>query len=86
MKGYYKDKAPYPLPQGRILPAASTDEAVKGGVYFYGSLNQCPKHGRGKWLPCNYDYLDQPRLEAVCGAGIISIVQATGIVAGPKSN
>ena len=32
MKGYHKDKAPYPLPQGRILPASSTDESVKGAI------------------------------------------------------
>ena len=66
MRGYRTETAryPYPLPPGRILPAQNPDEAVRGGVYFYGSLNQCPKEGRGKWIPCNYADMSQ-RLHAV---------------------
>jgi len=84
MKGYHSEKALYPLPQGRVLPAAMTDEAVRGGVYFYGSLNQCPKAGRGKWLPSNHEVMSE-RMQSICSAGIVSIVEATNIVAGPKS-
>ena len=75
MKGYDNANANYPLPPGRILPASATDEAVKGGVYFYGSLNMCPQEGGRKWRPYNVRKINR-ELHSVCSAELISIVQA----------
>ena len=38
-------ESPYSLKPGQLLPAQYTDEGVKGGVYFYGSLFACPPVG-----------------------------------------
>ena len=35
----------YGLKPGQLLPARHTDEAVKGGINFYGSLSSCRKSG-----------------------------------------
>ena len=34
-------KAKYELPLGRLLSAKSSDESVRGGVHFYGALENC---------------------------------------------
>ena len=51
-------ESPHGLQPGQFLPAFHTDEAVKGGLYFYGSLNACPLSGPGKWKPCNLETLN----------------------------
>ena len=65
-----------------MAPAANTDEVVRGGVYFYGSLTMCPNSGQGPWAPYNVEQLS-PRLQTVCSHGVISIVRAVGVHAGP---
>ena len=44
MHGAYHD-LPYGLKPGQLLPARHTDEAVKSGINFYGSLSSCRKSG-----------------------------------------
>ena len=83
MRGACPD-SPYGLKPGQFLPASNTDEAVRGGVYFYGSLNACPLSGPGKWKPCNLETLN-PQLRAFCGLGLISILRVTNVRAGPTT-
>ena len=84
MRGYKDnfEEERYPLLLGRLCPAACTDESVRGGVCFYGSLCMCPKQGNGKWLPYNRVMMS-PRMASVCGSAVISIVQVTDVKAGP---
>jgi hypothetical protein len=81
MHGFDEEKANYPLAPGRMLPAISTDTAVKGGIYFYGSLGMCPSEGQGKWTP----HTKQKELQAVFSAGIITIIEVTNVCAGPSN-
>ena len=66
------------------LPAADTDESIRAGTYFYGSLSQCPKSGPGKWSFYNKEGVSI-RVQSACSAGLITIVETTSVVAGPKS-
>ena len=78
-------ESPYSLKPGQLLPARHTDEGVKGGLYFYGSLFACPKSGQGKLkLQDAAGNIDQ-QLQAFCDLGIISILRVTNVIAGPKS-
>ena len=78
-------ESPYSLKPGQLLPAQHTDEGVKGGLYFYGSLFACPKTGQGKLkLQDAAGKIDQ-QVQAVCDLGIISILRVTRVMAGPKS-
>jgi hypothetical protein len=77
-------ESPHCLQPGQVLPAFYTDEAVKGGVYFYGSLNTCPRSGTGKWKPCNHEILHR-QLRSFCELGVISILCVTNVIAGPTS-
>ena len=81
MHGSDEEKTNYPLAPGRTLPAISTDTAVKGGIYFYGSLGMCPSEGQGKWTP----HTKQKELQAVLSAGIITIIEVTNVCAGPSA-
>ena len=81
MHGYDEEKANYPLAPGRLLPAITTDTAVKGGIYFYGSLGMCPIGGQGKWTP----HTKQKELQGVFSAGIITIIEVTDVSAGPSN-
>ena len=78
-------ESPYSLKPGQLLPARHTDEGVKGGLYFYGSLFACPKSGQGKLkLQDAAGKIDQ-QVQACCDLGIISILRVTNVIAGPKS-
>ena len=74
---------PYGLKPGQLLPAQNTDESVKGGLYFYGSLWACRQAGQGKWkVPQN---MVDPQTERFCNLGVITILQVTNVITGPKS-
>jgi hypothetical protein len=75
-------ESPYGLKPGQFLPAAYTDETIKGGLYYYGALNACPRTGQGKWNPCNEETIPS-ELRAFCGLGLISILKVTNVRAGP---
>ena len=75
---------PYGLKPGQLLPAQNTDESVKGGLYFYGSLWACRQAGQGKWkVPQN---LFDPQTERFCNLGVITILQVTKVITGPRSS
>ena len=74
---------PYGLKPGQLLPAQNTDESVKGGLYFYGSLWACRQYGQGRWrVPQN---LFDQQTERFCNLGVITILQVTNVITGPKS-
>jgi hypothetical protein len=58
-------ESPYGLKPGQLLPAQYTDENVKGGVYFYGSLTACLQSGQGKWKLRPQDIIDE-QTQAFC--------------------
>ena len=76
--------SPCSLKPGQLLPAEHTDEAVRGGVYFYGSLNACPKSGSGHWKPSLQGENDE-QTQRLCSLGIISVLKVTKVLAGPKA-
>ena len=76
--------SPCSLKPGQLLPAEHTDEAVRGGVYFYGSLNACPKSGSGHWKPSLQGENDE-QTQRFCSLGIIPVLKVTKVLAGPKN-
>ena len=44
LHGAFPTKMPYALKPGQLPPARHTDENIRGGVYFYGSLHACLLH------------------------------------------
>ena len=79
-----KASDPYSLKAGQLLPTRHTDEGVKGGVYFYGSLAACPKSGLGEVKLRGAGGETYHQVEGFCNSAIISILQVRGVVAGPK--
>ena len=82
MRGNFPE-APYGLKPGQLLPAQHTDESVKGGLYFYGSLFACRTSGQGKLTFEDLAGDIDPQVQAFCGLGIISILRVTDVLAGP---
>ena len=76
----------YSLRPGQLLPAENTDEAVRGGTYFYGSLFACPQSGQGKMTLQDAAGQIGQQLKAFLHLGIISILRVTNVIAGPRSN
>ena len=66
------------------LACRTHDEAVRGGVYFYGSLHACPKSGSGHWKPSLQGENDE-QTQRFCSLGIISVLKVTKVLAGPKA-
>ena len=83
LHGAYPD-SPCSLKPGQLLPAEHTDEAVRGGVYFYGSLHACPKSGPGHWMPSLQGEKAEHRKQ-FCSLGVISVLKVTKVIAGPTS-
>ena len=84
MRGAFPE-SPYSLKPGQLLPAQHTDEGVKGGLYFYGSLFACPKSGQGKMKLQDAAGKFDKQLQAFCDLGIISILRVTNVIAGPTA-
>ena len=82
----FKPDAPYGLRQGQMLPASSPDQAVRGGIYFYGSLTAVPKSGDGKWTPYSASGNLSPKMTRFLKQGIITVLRVTNVIAGPKSS
>ena len=83
MSGVFPE-LPYGLKRGQLLLAQYTDESVKGGVYFYGSLFACPQSGQGKLKLRDAGGKTHQQVAAFCDLGIISILRVTNVKPGPK--
>ena len=83
LHGAYHDLR-YGLKPGQLLPARHTDESVRAGIYFYGSLSSCRRTGDGHWTLLENTVPEQTR--RFCNLGVITILHVTNVIAGPKGS
>ena len=90
LHGAFPTKMPYALKPGQLPPARYTDESVKGGVYFYGSLHACFLHACTKSGESHCGWLRQGiienQMEAFFNLNVISVLHVTNVIAGPSAN
>ena len=90
LHGAFPTKMPYALKPGQLPPARHTDENIRGGVYFYGSLHACLLHDFATFGDNHFNRLRQRRrakqMEDFFNLNVISVLQVTNVIAGPSAN
>ena len=90
LHGAFPTKMPYALKPGQLPPVRDTDENIRGGVYFYGSLLACLPHDSATFGDIDFNRLRQRRcakqLEDFFKLNVISVLQVTNVIAGPSAN
>ena len=84
MKGYLPGLDGGFLPPGRASSSAGTDATIQAGVYAYGSLEQCPRSGPGKWSIQSSAVVSEA-LRSILNASVITVLQGVSPRAGPTS-
>ena len=90
LHGAFPTKMPYALKPGQLPPVRDTDENIRGGVYFYGSLLACLLHDFATFGDIDFNRLRHRRcakqLEDFFNLNVISVLQVTNVIAGPSAN
>ena len=90
LHGAFPTKMPYALKPGQLPPERHTDENIRGGVYFYGSLHACLLHDFATFGDNHFNRLRQRRrakqMEDFFNLNVISVLQVTNVIAGPSAN